>query len=97
MKTMAEVLAHHAVAGMSGGTHLACRCNRTWVLHAEYLAHLEEALTAEGYGPVREAKATVLREAADKIMGPSDVPLDAATCRWNAIELRERADRLATQ
>jgi len=55
MKTMAEVLAEHSVAGMSAGTHLACRCNRTWVLHAEYLAHLADALTAAGFGPLEPA------------------------------------------
>jgi hypothetical protein len=40
--------------------------------------------------------AVALDEAADRIMGPSDVPLDAATCRWNAMELRETAAHLRT-
>lgn len=38
--------------------------------------------------------AQALCDAADHIMGPSDVPLDAATCRWNAMGLRERAAHL---
>ena len=36
-------------------------------------------------------KAQALEEAADSVMGPSDVLVDAATCRWIAMELRERA------
>jgi len=74
MKTMAEVLAVYAVAGMSGGTHLACRCNRAWVPHAEYRAHLEAALSAAGFGPVQETRAQALRDAADKIL--TNDPLD---------------------
>jgi len=49
-QTMTDVLATHSVAGMSGGTHIACRCNRKWILHAEYRAHLEYALTLAGFG-----------------------------------------------
>lgn len=54
---MAEVLAAHGIYGMSAGTHSACRCNREWVTHAEYRAHLEAELSAAGFGPVKEAKA----------------------------------------
>jgi hypothetical protein len=36
-------------------------------------------------------RAQALKDAADKVMGPSDVLLDAATCRWIAMEMRERA------
>jgi hypothetical protein len=48
--TLLEVLEAHAVAGMSAGTHLACRCNRTWVPHSEYRDHLVQVLTDAGYG-----------------------------------------------
>jgi len=41
-------------------------------------------------------RAVAFEDAADRIMGPSDVPLDAATCRWNAMELRETAAHLRT-
>jgi len=36
-------------------------------------------------------RAQVLEEAAGRVMGPSDVLVDAATCRWIAMELRESA------
>lgn len=67
VKTMAEVIGAHAVAGMSGGTHIACRCNRAWVLHSEYREHLEAILTAAGFGPVKAAAAGALRDAADAL------------------------------
>jgi len=47
---LADVLAAHSVAGMSGGTHIACRCNRTWVTQAEYREHLRIMLTDAGIG-----------------------------------------------
>lgn len=50
---MTEVLSMHSVAGLSGGTHTACRCDRKWVLHAEYRTHLADELTKAGYGKVR--------------------------------------------
>ena len=52
------------------------------------------ALSAAGFGLVADAKAEALEEAAAKVMGPSDVPLDGATCRWNAMTLRETAAHL---
>jgi hypothetical protein len=73
-KTMAEVLAEHSVDGMSGGAHLACRCNRTWVRHHEYRAHLEAALSAAGFGLVADAKAEGVGAALTyllEIVGPS--------------------------
>jgi hypothetical protein len=55
------------------------------------IAHQAAGLTTAGFGDVREAKAVALEEAADKVLGPSDVLLDGATCRWIAMELKERA------
>lgn len=52
---MAEVIAAHSIYGMSAGTHSACRCNRAWVPHSEYRAHLTEELAKAGYGNVAEA------------------------------------------
>jgi hypothetical protein len=56
MSAMADVLAQHAIAGLSGGTHIACRCDRIWVPSTEYRTHLAAALVAAGFGPVREAQ-----------------------------------------
>jgi hypothetical protein len=76
-KTMAEVLAEHSVEGMSGGTHIACRCNRTWVTHSEYRAHLATELSDAGFGLVADARAEALEEAAANII--TNDPLDY----WN--------------
>lgn len=45
----------------------------------------------------RKAAAEALREAAGRVMGPSDVLMDGATCRWIAMELRERAAHLEAE
>ena len=86
-KTMAEVLAENMdqVFTAEYGDALA------FTGDAEELAEL---LSAAGFGLVADAKAEALEEAADKIMGPSDVVLDGATCRWNAMALRETATNL---
>jgi hypothetical protein len=70
VKTMAEVLGDHVIYGMSRGTYLACRCDKTWVTYSEYHAHLEAELTAAGFGPVKAAAAGALRGAADELELP---------------------------
>ena len=52
--SIVDVLAEHSVSGMSGGTHIACRCNKKWILHAEYRAHLAYALTLAGFGRLEQ-------------------------------------------
>lgn len=64
-ETIADILTAHGIYGMSAGTHSACRCNREWVKHAEYRAHLEAELTAAGFGPAKEAGAKALEYAAE--------------------------------
>lgn len=61
---MAGVIAAHSIAGMSAGTHLACRCNKTWVPFPEYHLHLAQELTKAGYGLLSEAAPTEPRRAA---------------------------------
>ena len=53
----------------------------------EHEANARAALEAAA-GIIR---AECLEDAADEVMGPSDVLLDGATCRWIAMELREQA------
>lgn len=64
--------------------------DRAGIKWEEFFEAAREALNAAA----PQLMASALREAADRIMGPSDVPLDAVTCRWNAMELRERAEHL---
>lgn len=88
MNTMAEVLAEHVI--LSGGGWFACsnpECEwklrntlRPREFHAsswpvrEFAAHQAAALSAAGFGPVREAQAQALRDAAEAI----DVQRDAS-------------------
>ncbi len=46
---LTDLIAEHAVYGMSGGTHLACRCDRRWVPMADYRRHLVDELLTAGY------------------------------------------------
>jgi hypothetical protein len=73
---------------MSGMAEVILRTSR---LDLQDSLALARELSAAGFGPVVEAKAEALDEAAEKVMGPSDVLMDAATCRWIAMELRENA------
>lgn len=82
---MAGVIAAHSIAGMSAGTHLACRCNKTWVPFPEYHAHLAQELTKAGYGNV---PATLLA-AADEMPTETLAGADKASV-W----LRHRAHSL---
>ena len=104
---IAEVLAAHHVAVVSStgdGTALVmCSCTHESEVsgsaeldYGDY-AVVNAAHQAAILAPLfAAAQAEALREAADRIMGPSDIPLDGATCRWNAMLLREHADHLTT-
>lgn len=54
MSDMQQILTAHSIAGMSAGTHIACRCNKTWVPIAEYVAHQADVLVAAGFGKLPE-------------------------------------------
>ena len=101
MKTMAEVLAEH----WSASTHADSeppvdKCDgcgavlRTWGddsdMPGQLAAHQSEALAAAGYGPVREAAAEALRDAAEDAEGMYD-PIKPDCQEW-ADWLRVRAD-----
>ena len=95
MSDMADVLSQHLTERLG----VALSEPLGWIIPASVLApviagiasDLDATLAAAGFGLVREAGAVALEEAADRVMGPSDVLLDAATCRWIAMELRESA------
>jgi len=71
MSDMADVLEQHGIWGYNG-SEIACQCNhRNWISGAGYAAHQAAALSAAGFGPVREAK----REAWDH--GHHDGAVDA--------------------
>jgi hypothetical protein len=62
---MAEELEAHAPSGVSGYgfEYVLCRCDRTnWMKAHEFPAHQADALTAAGFGLVKEAQAKALRE-----------------------------------
>ena len=95
MKTMAEVLEEHYIdiTITSPDRIGSCVCGE-WTagtMSISWDEHQADALTAAGFGLVADAGAKALEDAAAKVMGPSDVLLDGATCRWIAMELRERA------
>lgn len=78
---MAEVIAAHSIAGMSAGTHLACRCNKTWVPFPGYHAHLAEELAKAGYGNVREAKERAWVEGRESLARDFHKPMNDAGIR----------------
>lgn len=104
MSDMADVLRTHT--RRPGTRDLAIHCECGWsesILSmrsskGSFAAHQATALSAAGFGPVKEAVvgavSGALEDAADRVMGPSDVLLDGATCRWIAMELRESAQAL---
>jgi hypothetical protein len=100
VKTMAEVLAEHADFDFDPDTYPAmiCICGTKfpWLSEAEsgqeaFVIHQAAALSAAGFGPVQEAKAQALREAADdpvlRLSGHSGISIT---------RLRTRAEQLTT-
>ncbi|MDQ1053190.1 hypothetical protein QE394_001118 [Arthrobacter sp. SORGH_AS 212] len=84
MKTIAEVLIEHQRQSSS-----ACLCG--WSeLGRSHPGHQAAALSAAGFGPVQEAKAQALRDAADNVVEIDGRP-DYAARDW----LRARADKQA--
>ena len=69
---LAEVIAAHGIYGMSAGTHTACRCNRAWVPHSEYRAHLTDELTKAGFGNVQGALLAAADEMPIETLGGAD-------------------------
>jgi len=102
MSNMADVLATHRIgsyriASHTGSEHMPdigvyeSRCAHCGPIKGSATAHQAAALSAAGFGPVKEARAEALEAAADHIMGPSENLRDGATCRDIAQELRTRA------
>jgi len=72
VKTMAEVITSHATHGLRDGKHVCHAPGCLWVYGrhgypspATVAEHVADALSAAGFGPVREAQARALRDAAD--------------------------------
>lgn len=91
---MVGVIEAHSIAGMSAGTHLACRCNKTWVPFPEYHAHLAQELTKAGYGNVMHAQVTALRAAANDAYGRTDLGRGGPSGASVATFLKTRAHLL---
>jgi len=98
MSDMADVLAAHGEWRYTNGAGSDIVCRKCGAPVENVTAHQAAALSAAGFGPVKEAVvgavSGALEDAADRVMGPSDVLLDGATCRWIAMELRESAQAL---
>ena len=73
MKTMAEVIMLHSPIGRDENGQYCKACNHRYgyaadrQLHQQASAHIAEELSAAGFGPVQEAKAQALRDAAEAI------------------------------
>lgn len=103
MSGMAEVLAaHQPTTGMQVASGVTCRCGywngeeRAGIDRPAGLQgliwHQSQMLTAAGFGPVREAKAVALVEAADELARSTvSDPLGKATFENYAEWLRARA------
>lgn len=93
-------LSEHCIATSGGSGSFPLSLGRKLAQNSldllDYVTTLESQNAKFRVGDVvrkvgRETQAVALEEAADRVMGPSDVLLDGATCRWIAMELREAA------
>jgi hypothetical protein len=106
MKTMAEVLAEHQLVHGDW----SCTCEEMFYdsrlngaeLGVEHRLHVEERLSAAGFGLVKEAQAGALRDAADEadaiIAAGEWRPVSPGThAAHSAISLRARAASIEEQ
>jgi hypothetical protein len=72
VKTMAEVLREHFFSLLNEGGWYCFKCQSDFTDLAAATKHQADALTAAGFGLVKEAQAAALQAAADILPNPSD-------------------------